>query len=92
MLRTRLLRKVFGPKMEKVAEDCRKLHNEELHELQSSLNINWVIKSRMIRWAGPVVHMRQVLAGLCWRNMKKISLLGRPNGSEIKRMEGCGLE
>jgi hypothetical protein len=32
VLRTRLLRKVFGPKMEKAAEDCRKLHNEELYE------------------------------------------------------------
>jgi hypothetical protein len=36
--------------------------------------------------------MREVLAGLWWRNMKKISPLGRPSGSEIIRMEGCGLE
>jgi hypothetical protein len=29
-----------------------KLHNEDLHDLYSSPNIMWVIKSRRIRWAG----------------------------------------
>jgi hypothetical protein len=27
----RVLRKIFGPKMEEVAGDWRRLHNEELH-------------------------------------------------------------
>jgi hypothetical protein len=43
-----VLRKVFGPKRE---EDGwgRKLHNDELHNLYSSLNIVRVIKSRRMR-------------------------------------------
>ena len=40
----------------------------------------------MIRWAGPVLHIREVLAGLWWRNIKKISPLGRPSGSKINRI------
>jgi hypothetical protein len=51
----RVSRKIFGPKRE---EDglWRKLHNDELHSLYSSLSIVWVIKSRM-RWVGHVAHM-----------------------------------
>jgi hypothetical protein len=35
----------------------RKLHNDELHSLYSSLNIVRVIKSRRIRWVGHVARM-----------------------------------
>jgi hypothetical protein len=35
----------------------RKLHNDELHSLYSSLNIVRVIKSRRMRWAGHVAGM-----------------------------------
>jgi hypothetical protein len=37
----------------------RKLHNEELHNLYSSLIIIRMIKSRRMRWAGHVARMRQ---------------------------------
>jgi len=37
----------------------RKLQNEELHDLYSSLSIFWVIKWRRIRWEGYVVHMEK---------------------------------
>jgi hypothetical protein len=37
----------------------RKLYNEELHNLYSSLNIVRVIKSRSVRWVGHVVQMVQ---------------------------------
>jgi hypothetical protein len=34
-----------------------KLHNEELHNLNSSPNIITIIKSRRMRWAGHVARM-----------------------------------
>jgi hypothetical protein len=40
----RVLRRIFGPKREEVAESWRKLHNEELHNLSSSPSIIRVIK------------------------------------------------
>ena len=41
----RVLRKIFGPKRDKVTAKWRKVHNEELHDLYCSLNIVRVIKS-----------------------------------------------
>jgi hypothetical protein len=35
----RVLRRIFGPKRDKVTGECMKLHNEELHNLYSSPNI-----------------------------------------------------
>jgi hypothetical protein len=52
----RVLRKIFGPKREEDGS-WRKLHNDELHSLYSSLNIVRVIKSRRMRWAGHVARM-----------------------------------
>jgi hypothetical protein len=62
----RVLRKIFGPKREEDGS-WRKLHNDELHSLYSSLNIDKVIKSRRMRWAGHVARMeegRSVYRGL----------------------------
>jgi hypothetical protein len=42
------LRKIFGPKREEDGS-CRKLHNDELHDLYSSPNIVRVIESRRMR-------------------------------------------
>jgi hypothetical protein len=52
----RVLRRIFGPKREEEGS-WRKLHNDELHSLYSSLNIVRVIKSRRMRWAGHVACM-----------------------------------
>jgi hypothetical protein len=52
----RVLRRIFGPKREDVAVASRRLHNEEVHNLDASLNIFRVIKSRM-RWARRVARM-----------------------------------
>jgi hypothetical protein len=49
----RVLRRIFGPKRE-VDGSWRKLHNDELHSLYSSLKIVGMIKSRKMRWAGHV--------------------------------------
>jgi hypothetical protein len=50
----RVLRVIFGPKMDEVTGEWRTLHNEELNELSSSLNIICVFKSRRMSWAGHV--------------------------------------
>ena len=42
----RVLRKIFGPRRDKVTGEWRRLHNEELNDLYFSPNIVWVIKSR----------------------------------------------
>jgi hypothetical protein len=43
---TRVLRRIFGPKRDKVIREWRKLHNGELNDLYCSTNIFWVIKWR----------------------------------------------
>ena len=48
------LRKTFRPKREEVTGKWRKLHIEALHNLHSSPDAAWVIKSRRMRWAGNV--------------------------------------
>jgi hypothetical protein len=42
----RVLRKIFGPKRDEMIGGWRKLHNEELHNLYSSLSTIRIIKSR----------------------------------------------
>jgi len=37
--------------------ECRRLHNEDLYDLYTSLNTTRVIKSRRMRWAGHVARM-----------------------------------
>jgi hypothetical protein len=53
----RVLRRIFGPKRDEVTVEWRKLHNEKLHILYSSPDINKQIKSRRMRWAGHVARM-----------------------------------
>jgi hypothetical protein len=52
--RLRVLRRIFSPKGDEVTGGWRKLHNEELHRLYSSLRIIRMIKSRRMIWAGYV--------------------------------------
>jgi hypothetical protein len=44
ILENRVLRRIFGTKRAEVAGEWRKLHNEELYDLYSSLTIVRVIK------------------------------------------------
>jgi hypothetical protein len=45
----RVLRKIFGPKMDEVMGEWRKLHNEELCDLYTLTSIIRIIKSRRMR-------------------------------------------
>jgi hypothetical protein len=50
----RVVRRVYGPKRDKLTGEWRKLHNEELNDLYSLPKIVRVVKSRRMRWAGHV--------------------------------------
>ena len=52
-----VLRRTFGPKGKELTGEWRKLHNEELNELNSSPKTIRVIKSRRMIWAGHVARM-----------------------------------
>src|SRR5215475_8100354 len=69
----RVLRRVFGPKTDEMTGEWRKLHNEELNDLYSLLNIVRVVKSRRMRWAGHVARMGED------RGVHRV-LVGRPKG------------
>jgi len=47
----RVLKRIFGPKRDKVIGEWGKLRNEELNDMYFSPNLVQVNKSRM-RWAG----------------------------------------
>ena len=70
----RVLRRVFGPKRDEVTGEWRKLHNEELNDLYSLLNIVGVVKSRRMRWAGHVAHMGED------KGVHRV-LVGKPEGN-----------
>ena len=73
MFENRVLRRVFGPKRDKVTGEWRKLHNEELSDLYSLPNIVRVVKSRRMRWAGHVARMGE------GRGVYRV-LVGKPEG------------
>jgi hypothetical protein len=66
----RVLRRVFGPKMDEDGS-WRKLHNDELLSLHCSPNIVRAIKSRRMRWVGHVARMEE------GRSVYRV-LVGRP--------------
>jgi hypothetical protein len=68
-----VLRRIFGPKRDEATGEWRRLHKEELNDLNSSPNITRVIKSRRMRWAGHVACIGEE------RGAYRI-LVGRPEG------------
>jgi len=52
-----VLRRIFGPRRDKVTGEWRRLHKKELNDLYSSPNIVQVIKSRRMRRAWHVARM-----------------------------------
>jgi hypothetical protein len=87
----RVLRRISGPKRDKVTEEWRKLHNEELHILYSSPNIIRQIKSRRMRWMGHVARMREEIkvceALLGKAELKRPLLRPRSRWGDGTRME-----
>ena len=73
MFESRVVRRIFGLKWDEVTWEWRKLPNEELNDLASSLNIFGVIKLRRIRWAGHVARMGER------RGVYRV-LVGKPEG------------
>ena len=49
-------RRIFGPQSDEIIGKCRRLFKEEFYDLQCSLNVIGVIKSR--KWAGHVACIR----------------------------------
>jgi len=68
-----VLRRIFGPTMDGVTGEWRRLHNEELNDLYSSPNIVRVITWRRMRWAGHVARMGEE------RGAYRV-LVGKPKG------------
>jgi hypothetical protein len=50
----RILRNILGRKRDEVRRGWRKMFNEELYDLHSSLNIIRAIKSKIMKWEGHV--------------------------------------
>ena len=73
MFENMVWRRIFGPRMEEVTGEWRRLHNEELNDLYSSPTMVRLIKSRRMRWAGNVAHMGEE------RGVYRF-LLGKPEG------------
>ena len=68
-----VLRRIFGLWRDEVTGEWRRLHNEKLNDLYSSVNIVRVIKSRRMRWAGHVARTGEE------RGAYRV-LVGKPEG------------
>ena len=51
-----MLRRILGSKGDKTIGDCRRLHNDEFHDLYPSPSVVHLIKWSRMRWVGHVAH------------------------------------
>jgi len=68
-----VLRRIFGPRKDEEKGKWRRLHNDELNDLYSSLNIVRLIKSRRMKWAWHETHLGEE------RGAYRV-LVGKPEG------------
>jgi hypothetical protein len=73
MFENRVLGTIFGSKTDKVTGGWRKMHNEELHKLNSLSNIIRMTKLRRMGWVGHVAGVEKK------ENACRI-LVGKPEG------------
>jgi hypothetical protein len=78
----RALRRMFGKKRDMLTGSCRKLRNEELHNLFSSPSTIRMIKSMTMRWACHVARKRMK------RNASR-TLVAKPEGKKSVRRPRC---
>jgi hypothetical protein len=78
----RVLRRICGPESDEVTGGWRELHNEELHDLYSSLSIIRMIKCRRMRWAEHVARMGEK------RNASRL-LVGKSEGKRPLGRSRC---
>jgi hypothetical protein len=74
----RVLRRIFGPKRDRVTGGWRRLSNEEFHSLYSSSSVIRIIKLRRMRWTGHVTRIEEK------RNVYRL-FVGKP---KVKRPLG----
>ena len=99
MFKNRLLRKIFGAKMEEVTGDWRKLQSEELYDLYCSADIIRVLTSMRMRH-GANIGEKMNAYKFWWGNLNERDFLenlvidGRVIVKCIlkKRMGGCELD
>ena len=75
MFEERVLKNVFVRKGEEVAEEWRKIHNEELQDVCFSTNNPRMIKWKRMRWVDHVARRREK------RNIHRV-LVGKPEGKK----------
>ena len=84
MFENRVLRKVFGPKRDEVAEEWRKLHNEELNDLYSpNILVNLSRSKVMISVIGYLMllyHYRNYLMSYVIKGCLSISMYKQEKG------------
>jgi hypothetical protein len=76
----RVLRRIFGRKMDEITGEWRKLHNVELNDLYYSPNNFRVIKSRKMGWDGHVARMgkKRGVYRVWWANLRERDHLRSP--------------
>ena len=75
-----MVRRIFGPKRDEVTGEWRKIHNEELNDLDLLPDIVRVIKLRRMRWVGHVgiCGRGEVYTGFWWGNLRERDCLEHP--------------